>query len=172
VTVNPFSRWTYKEWPLERWRRIIGWLWRAYGILTVVVGSPDERIRANEEILGALDIPAGNLAGKTSLGELAALLKHSFLHIGVDSGAPHIAAAVGTPTVTLYGPSDWREWSPAGVRHRVVTPAVDCAPCLRKGCDGGGVSRCLDELPAEHMETVLADMLDALRPPRRRTVNH
>ena len=87
---------------------------------------------------------AVNLAGQTTLAELAAVLSQSRLHIGVDSAAPHIAAAVGVPTVTIYGPSSWFDWSPVGDSHRVVLPNMDCVPCHQKGCDGSGRSRCLE----------------------------
>ena len=158
VTLNPFSRWSYKEWGLLKWVQIIDWLWGEFGIAAVIVGAPAERERAGE--LG--NSCAGkvyNLAGKTTLAELAGVLQRSRLHIGVDSAAPHIAAAVGTPTVTLYGPSDWRYWAPPGERNRVVVPEMACAPCHLKGCEGSGVSRCLDTLPVERVQAVIDEAL-------------
>ncbi|MBU0574969.1 MAG: glycosyltransferase family 9 protein, partial [Proteobacteria bacterium] len=100
-----------------------------------------------------------NLAGKTTLAELAGVLQLSRLHIGVDSAAPHIAAAVGTPTVTLYGPSDWHYWAPPGERNRVVVPDMECAPCHQKGCEGSGTSLCLDTLEVAQVQAVLRDVL-------------
>jgi len=158
VTMNPFSRWPYKEWGLLKWVQIIDGLWGEFGIAAVIVGAPAERERAGE--LG--NSCAGkvyNLAGKTTLAELAGVLQLSRLHIGVDSAAPHIAAAVGTPTVTLYGPSDWRYWAPPGERNRAVVPDMACAPCHLKGCEGSGVSRCLDTLPVERVRAVIGEAL-------------
>ena len=158
VTVNPFSLWSYKEWGLLKWVQIIDWLWGEFGIAVVIVGAPAEGERAGE--LGSLC--AGkvyNLAGKTTLAELAGILQLSRLHIGVDSAAPHIAAAVGMPTVTIYGPSDWRYWAPPGERNRVVVPDMACAPCHLKGCEGSGVSRCLDTLPVERVQAVIREAL-------------
>ncbi len=158
VTVNPFSRWSYKEWGLLKWVQILDWLWTEFGITAVIVGAPAER----ERVEGLVRDCAGkvfNLAGKTTLAELAGVLRLSRLHIGVDSAAPHIAAAVGTPTVTLYGPSDWRYWAPPGERNRVVVPEMACAPCHLKGCEGSGVSRCLDTLPVERVQTVIGEAL-------------
>jgi heptosyltransferase-3 len=158
VTVNPFSRWAYKEWGLEKWEEVIAWLWQSFGLASVLVGSPAERERA-----AALSRQGSgkvfNLAGLTTLAELAGVLEQSRLHIGVDSAGPHIAAAVGTPTVTLYGPSDWRYWAPPGESHRVVVPEVPCAPCHRKGCDGLGTSLCLDRLEVSRVRTVIGDAL-------------
>jgi len=160
VTMNPFSRWSYKEWGPGKWVRIIDWIGEEFGMIVVVVGSPAERERA-AELAGACSGRVCNLAGKTTLAELAGVLKKSRLHIGVDSAAPHIAAAVGTPTVTLYGPSDWRYWAPPGEHHRVVVPDMECVPCHRKGCDDSGVSRCLDTLTVERVQTVLREALSA-----------
>jgi ADP-heptose:LPS heptosyltransferase len=158
VTVNPFSRWAYKEWSPEKWVRIIDWFRQEFGIAAVIVGSPAERRRAGELAGGCLG-RVYNLAGRTTLAELAGVLERSRLHVGVDSAAPHIAAAVGTPTVTLYGPSDWRYWAPPGDRHRVAVSDMDCVPCHQKGCEGGGVSRCLNNLKVERVQAVLREVL-------------
>jgi len=158
VTLNPFSRWAYKEWAPDKWIQVIDWLWGHFGLAVVVVGSPGERERAAGLIR---DCPGRvfNLAGKTTLAELAGVLEQSRLHIGVDSAGPHIAAAVGTPTVTLYGPSDWRYWAPRGKGHRVVVPDMPCVPCHRKGCDGLETSLCLETLEVSRVQAVVAEAL-------------
>lgn len=158
VTVNPFSRWSYKEWGMGKWAQVIDWLEKDFGIATVIVGSPAERERA-DMLSRSCAAKVFNLVGKTTLAELAGILKQSRLHMGVDSAAPHIAAAVGTPTVTLYGPSDWRYWAPPGELNRVVVPEMVCAPCHLKGCEGSGVSRCLDLLPVERVQAVIGEAL-------------
>ena len=154
LTLNPFSRWAYKELPEEKWIDVIRWLGSAYRVTTVMVGSPDERQKA-ERMKSACPGPVVNLAGKTTLPELAGVLKLSRMHIGVDSAAPHIAAAVGTPTITVYGPSDWREWAPVGAQHRVVFPDRDCVPCRQKGCQGTEQSQCLEELDVEKIKEMI-----------------
>jgi ADP-heptose:LPS heptosyltransferase len=84
----------------------------------------------------------------------------------VDSAAPHIAAAVGVPTITLYGPSDWRYWSPPGERHLVVAPPDECAPCFLKGCEGKGWSRCLEEMSVERVSDAVEQMVKGIEPGR------
>ncbi|MFA6564648.1 MAG: putative lipopolysaccharide heptosyltransferase III [Verrucomicrobiia bacterium] len=145
VTINPFARWKYKEWDGGKWQEVIDRLWDAHRFSAVLIGSREEAA-ACANIIAGREGRAFNLAGKTSLGELAAILSLSRLHLGVDSAAPHIAAAVGTPTVTIHGPTDWRAWRIADDRHRMVTPAMDCVPCHRKGCDDSGRSLCLEQL--------------------------
>jgi lipopolysaccharide heptosyltransferase III len=144
-TINPFSRWKYKEWADQKWGQVIDRLWEAYRIPSVLVGSREEAPRAIKIIDGRKG-HAFNMAGETTLGELAAVIAMSTLHIGVDSAASHIAAAVGTPTVTIHGPTDWRAWRICDALHRVVCADMDCVPCNQKGCDGKEKSRCLDDL--------------------------
>jgi heptosyltransferase-3 len=158
VTINPFSRWAYKEWTDDKWVQIVDWLWRNFKIATVIVGSEAERKRAGELASTCIG-KVSNLAGKTSLVELAALLSLSSLHVGVDSAAPHIAAAVGTPTITLYGPSDWQEWAPVGDQHLVIASEMSCAPCNKKGCDNQGWSKCLEELTVDTVEKKIISVI-------------
>jgi len=164
VSINPFSRWPYKEWNREKWIQIIDWLWNDYKVSAVIVGSSEEKEGA-EYIKNHSCGQVFNLTGKTTLGELAGLLSLSLLHIGVDSAAPHIAAALGTPTVTIYGPSVWREWAPPGALHSVITPDRDCAPCHQRGCDGSGVSKCLEELTVEKVRGAIQEFLGIHRVP-------
>lgn len=154
VTINPFSRWTYKEIKMEKWVEVINWLWAQFGLKTILVGSPDERQRAGQ-IVDQTGKYCLNLAGSTKLGDLPALLSFSVFHIGVDSAAPHIAAAVGTPAITIYGPSDWFDWAPLGDSHSVIKPDMDCSPCRQKGCDNSEKSKCLDELSVEKIKAAI-----------------
>jgi predicted lipopolysaccharide heptosyltransferase III len=161
ITVNPFSRWAYKEWGYEKWVEILDWLWDDYKIAAVVVGATTEREKA-ADIAKKCKGVVFNLAGRTSLDELLGLLSMSSLHLGVDSGPPHIAAAAGAPTITIYGPTDWYDWAPPGKRHRVIVPELECVPCFKKGCNGKEWSRCLEELKAAKVKAVIKDALDQI----------
>lgn len=145
ITINPYSRWSYKEWSDNKWISLIEWLWSEFNIAVVIIGAKHERQRA-EKLIGSCAGRVFNMAGRTSLAELAGILSLSRLHIGVDSAAPHIAAAVGTGTVTIYGPTDWRDWAPVGAQNHVVLTDMDCSPCYQKGCDGLEKSKCLESL--------------------------
>ncbi len=163
VTINPFSRWKYKEWGYDNWTEVIDWLREKHGFLSVLVGSGDEAEVAAGIVGKCRDGAARSLAGKTTLGELAAMLNVSVLHLGVDSAPPHIASAVGTPTVTIFGPSDWRSWTVPDDTHRIVTPDDDCVPCHRKGCDDTERSICLEKLPAEKVRKEVGEVLEATK---------
>ena len=159
VTINPFSRWSYKEWTNDKWVKLINWLWNEFRIAAVVVGSKEETARA-AELANKCDGAVYNLAGRTTLAELAGVLSLSKFHVGVDSAAPHIAAAMGTPTITIYGPSDWRDWAPVGNRHRVVVPDMNCVPCRKKGCNGSERSICLENLDVTSVQEVIQEEIE------------
>ena len=148
VTINPYSRWRYKEWDDRRWAEVIDQLWAAKKIPVVLIGSPEEAA-ASEAIVAGRKERAVSVAGKTTLAELAAIVSLSRLHLGVDSAAPHIAAALNVPTVTIHGPTDWRSWRLVDERHRIVSSKMSCLPCNRKGCDDSEVSQCLVQLRSE-----------------------
>ena len=82
-----------------------------------------------------------DLTGQLTLKELGALVAAARLLIGVDSMPVHLASAVGTPVVVLFGPSGDVEWGPWRVPHRIVTAPFPCRPCGNKGCGDGGVAR-------------------------------
>ncbi len=161
VSINPCSRWKYKEWGYEKWGEVIDLLWQDHGIPAVLIGSPEDAAAA-AQIVSGRDDHAFNLTGKTTLGQLSALLAMSTLHLGVDSAAPHIAAAVGIPTLTIFGPGNWRSWTIADDLHRVVTSALPCVPCNRKGCDDSWKSQCLDEMEAGRVYAVAGEILSII----------
>jgi predicted lipopolysaccharide heptosyltransferase III len=158
ITINPFSRWSYKEWANDKWADIINWLWAKFHIAAAIVGNKGEAARA-ERLVNKCNGTAYNLAGKMTLVELAGTLSLSSFHLGVDSAAPHIAAAVGTSTLTIFGPSDWRDWAPVGDKHSVVVPAMDCVPCHKKGCNGSEQSLCLQTLEVKTVQGAIHEAL-------------
>jgi heptosyltransferase-3 len=162
LSANPFSRWAYKELPEKKWVDLLQWLTGSRCVSVVLVGAPGERQKAEHLIRGLIGSSGErivNLVGKTSLSELSGVLSLSRLHVGVDSAAPHIAAAVGTPTITVYGPTSWRDWAPIGEDHRVIASDLDCVPCRRKGCNGSEKSRCLEELDIEIIKKAIDEKL-------------
>lgn len=166
ITINPCSRRKYKEWVHDRWAEVADDLWIRHRLSAIFVGAPEEADTA-EGIVRRCAGRAFNLAGRTTLGELAALLAGSALHLGVDSAPPHIAAAVGAPTVTIFGPSDWKSWTAPDDAHRVVLPGMECVPCNDTGCDGSGRSVCLEGLDTGKVLDVTEDVLRRVLPDRR-----
>ena len=162
AAVHPFSLWQYKEWRPSEWSVLIRDLTTKWGFSVIVTGSSAERVRA-EDVTKGVSGQAFNLAGKTSIGELAAVLRRCDLFVGVDTAALHMASAVGVPTVGIFGPSSPVTWAPRGERHCVVTKGMSCQPCRQKGCQGTERSRCLDELTAEGVIAAMETHLRKLR---------
>jgi predicted lipopolysaccharide heptosyltransferase III len=154
VAVQPFSLWQYKEWAASHYVKLIDWIITRFSCPVIIIGSADERARA-DNIVHRCGPGVYNLAGRTSLGELAAILKACDLLIGGDSAGIHVAAAVGTPTICLFGPSSPINWAPRGKEHRVIQKDWSCVPCRQKGCQDSEVSRCLEELTVEEVIPVV-----------------
>lgn len=154
IHFHPGSRWKFKCWPPERAMDLVEALLKR-GERIALTAAPDEQeLEMIAEIRKRAGARVADFSGKLTLKELAALAARAKLFIGVDSAPMHIAAAMQTPTVALFGPSGELEWAPWRVRHRVVASAEHaCRPCGNDGCGGGKVSECLTLLP---VETVLA----------------
>jgi heptosyltransferase-3 len=159
VHVHASSRWLFKCWPAERYAELIDCC-AAAGLPALLTAAPDTRELAMvADIAGRCRDAPANLAGKLSLKELAAVCRHARLFIGVDSAPMHIAAAMGTPVVALFGPSGEHEWHPWQVPHRVVALDWSCRPCGNDGCGGGKRSECLTELPVDAVWQAAQELL-------------
>jgi heptosyltransferase-3 len=160
IHIHPASRWFFKCWPVEHMAALVGRLQdEGHAVVLTAAPSADEK-RMLDAIQARLARPAFSLSGQLSLKELAALTQAAQLFIGVDSAPMHIAAAVGTPTVALFGPSGDLQWGPWGVPSRVVaSTAHPCRPCGIDGCGGGKVSDCLATLPVERVLAAAHELL-------------
>jgi heptosyltransferase-3 len=158
------SRWLFKCWPAASAAALIDVL-HARGLTVVLTAAPDARETALiAEILKAASVPVVDLSGQLSLRELAALAARARIFVGVDSAPMHIAAAMRTPTVAIFGPSgelEWGPWDESGTgRHRVVASDTHpCRPCGIDGCGGGKVSECLTTLSAERVLAACEELL-------------
>jgi len=169
VHVHPASRWAFKCWPAERVAALCDAL-AAKGWPIVLSSAPD----ANEKALiadvcaardsGAVSpAPTIDLSGQLSLKELAALTAQAKLFVGVDSAPMHIAAAMGTPVVAIFGPSgdlEWGPWDSLQRGHRVVASNTHpCRPCGMAGCNDSKVSACLTTLPVAQVLAACEELL-------------
>jgi heptosyltransferase-1 len=155
VVMHPGARWPTKLWPATHWAHLAEWLAREKGFQVVITGSPGDR-KSAQEIVDQTDLPLSNLAGRTSLSELAALLQKAHLAVTTDTGPMHLAAAIRTPVATLFGPTaPWRT-GPFGERHEVVRLVLDCSPCFRRQCPE---PRCLMDLPVSAAQAAVEKIL-------------
>jgi heptosyltransferase III len=157
IHVHPASRWRFKCWSAEKNAELID-RFAAEGHRVVITAAPDEGAFI-DQIFGKLKSKPLNLAGKLSIKQLGALTARARLFVGVDSMPMHLAAAMGTPALALFGPSGEHEWGPWGGAHRVVSSTHPCRPCGQDGCGGGKLSECLTLLPVDVVHAAARELL-------------
>jgi lipopolysaccharide heptosyltransferase I len=124
----PGTNWETKRWPVEHFAELAGPLGKEFGLATVVAGSARDAELSRR-------IPAQfDLTGKTNLRQTVALLQRAELVIANDSGPMHLAAALGKPLVTLFGPTSARRTGPYGRMDSVIRIDLPCSPCYSRKC--------------------------------------
>jgi heptosyltransferase III len=163
AVVHAVPKYTYKRWTTDGWRELASGL-RARGLATMVIGAKADQPYLDELWRGC---DVARLDGALTWPELSALIGAARVYIGPDTAVTHLAAATGTQTVALYGPTDPRIWGPwpvggldrpwaaAGtIQNRgnvwLVQNPLPCLPCQKEGCERhlDSHSQCLDELSA------------------------
>ena len=136
VIVQPGARYWFKAWPPERFAELADRMTDRFGCQVLVAGSPQEQA-LTETVVKHAKCRLLSIAGRSTVRALAALVKRSALFVGNDTGAMHIAAAVGTPLVGLFGPSNPTEWGPRGGPAETIYKGLDCRICFHPTCRRG-----------------------------------
>jgi len=131
VVLFPGASIPERRWGSERFRQVAAGLVQL-GYKVVVVGGKED-IATGNAILQAICLDSLNLAGRTTIAETAAILERAVLLISGDSGVLHLAVALGTPTVSLFGPGIAKKWAPRGQQHLVLNKHLSCSPCTQFG---------------------------------------
>ena len=153
------SSWESKDWFFEGYYGLLKDLLYSEKMQVVLLGDGSQVTSALQLVKKLRDPGLINLVGKTSLLELAAVLKSVTVAVGPDSGPSHVAAAVGTPYVSLFGPTSPRRTAPYGSENLVVQASVDCAPCYKKQCPG--LDRiCMRKISVEKVKEKLSEALE------------
>ena len=159
VVFNPGTSHPSKCWPIERFAALGDILVTKHGCEVVVVGSRDEAPLA-ETIREGMQQQMHELCG-CSLGELGALLKRAEFLVTGDTGPMHIAAAVGTRVLALYGPISPVRSGPVGEGHRIVMhDDLDCCPCNRFDCKNPSFRLCMEMITVDEVVQVATEMLN------------
>lgn len=154
ICIHPGSGAASKIWRAEKWAAVADKLAQETDAAIIFTGTAGE-----QAIIGEIDAnmkaSASSLAGRTSIGQLAALYRRALLVMGPDSGAMHIGSAVHRPTVALFGPADPIEFAPWGDRrrHAVATSPIACRPCriLDWRADNPDFHPCVRDITAEQV---------------------
>ena len=137
VGINPGATYgSAKRWYPDRFARVADTLAEEWDAGVVLMGSVPE-MPLSAEIEAAMRRKPVNLAGRTTVRELMALLASCSFLVTNDSGPMHIGAAFGVPIAAIFGPTDWDKTSPWTDKARVVRVDVDCSPCRLRECDRG-----------------------------------
>jgi heptosyltransferase III len=179
AVVHPSPRWRYKQWTNKGWRALISAL-AGQGLRVVVTGGPGapEQAYLDAVLNGLAENTFVRVDGRWSLAQTADVLRAAALFVGPDTATTHLAAACGTPTVAIYGPTDPAIWGPWPARDGAAyaqvaaeqrrgnvlllqNPDLPCVPCQLEGCDRHreSYSECLDRLPAERVIDASAILL-------------
>ena len=171
-------KFTYKMWQRNGWIELAQWL-ALNGIRSVLTGSSDPAELAYvEQIYRSMPSNTVSMIGKLSLAESAFLISRAKYYVGPDTALTHMAAALGTPTVALFGPSNPVKWGPwpkgyeedrnpyrmRGTQHVnnvvVVQGNGGCVPCMEEGCErhNASLSDCLQNLPASSVYAAIRDL--------------
>jgi heptosyltransferase-2 len=142
-----------KRWLPERFAESARRLAGPIGASVIVFGAAAER-----ELCQSVAKPAGgiNLAGETTLREFIDMTAACSLFLTNDSGAMHIASALGVPSVTIFGPTDEHATGPAGTLAAIAREPVECAPCLRRECPID--HRCMTGVSVERVVSLAANV--------------
>jgi heptosyltransferase-2 len=124
---------TAKQWPPERFAEAADRLRADLGTETVLLGSPSDR-GACDEVARAMTSPAKNLCGRTDLRSFVGVVASLEALVANDSGAMHVGAALGIPTVGIFGPTNPDETHPVGARVDFVRGVAECTPCRHATC--------------------------------------
>jgi len=160
VGLNPGAHFgSAKRWLPDRYARVGDALAGRYRVRIILFGSPGERPFA-EAIAGQMTHPALVLAGRTTLGELMALIRRCSLFITNDSGPMHLAAALDVPQLAIFGSTSEAATGPWSDRAEIIKEPVECSPCFRRECPID--LRCMTGITVERVVSAAERRLDAV----------
>lgn len=161
AVINPGGNWERKRWPAANFARLADRIAQEFGVRIVITGGEKEQALARE-IAGLMKNAPLIAAGQTTLKTLAAIIEKAVLYIGNDSGPTHIAAALGTPLVAIFGPTSPVLTGPAGSGSIVILRRdVGCAvPCYAPVC---ARAACMEAVTADDVFARVRNILDDRR---------
>lgn len=149
IAIHPGSPIRLKRWRLERFAAVADWLIAHKDAQILLVGAKSES-SVVASVQKQMNREAISVAGKTDLSQLAEILRRCNLFIGNDSGPMHLAAAIGIPTIGLYGPGDPARFGPVGTHTCTIRRMPNCPPCMGTSCKFGGEG-CMKEIEVDEV---------------------
>lgn len=159
--VNPGTIMPSKRWGEDKYASLADKLIKEYQANVLLLGGPGDRAVV-DRVSGKMREKHLALSGKTTLKQSAALIKLAGLFIGNDCGPLHIAAAVGTPTISIFGPTDPQKLAPLGEKHIYIRSGVPCSPCYRQTEEYKQICQkydCMDKIQVKDVEEAFKELL-------------
>ncbi len=156
LAVHPGAKWQTKRWPAEHFEELCHRAVQTHGAGVVLLGGPETAPEC-DRIEASLGERVVNLAGRTTLRELASLSAAADAFLSCDSGPMHLAAAVGTPVVSVFTCTSTLRAAPHGDSHRAVATTVDCAASYLRTCPH---LKCMNELTPDRVWPALDSTLN------------
>ena len=153
VAINPIALWETKLWSNEKFAYLADLINNKLKVKVVFTGSEKEPI---EKITSLMNTECVNLGGKTTLLDLAYLYKKARTVITTDSGPMHLAVAVETPVIALFGPTDPARTGPYGAGHTIIRTELPCSPCFLKKCS---TKQCMKDISPRQVFAALEKKL-------------
>ena len=163
VVIHAPSRWKFKELPIATWVNVIDKL-KENKFEVVLCGSKEDLL--TNQAIYALCKMKPIITNNFSLEDTAALYSLAHLVLTIDSMSTHLASATQTPVISIFGPSNEKNWGPWGGKHRVIalttenSPTFACRPCGQDGCEGSKISQCLIQMEPD---LIISEALKILR---------
>jgi len=157
INASASRRWASKVWPQEQLIRLCEELGRR-DIRVVITGTADDRHTVELLKASAPELKLIDSCGRLSVNQLACLIQRCVVYISGDSAPLHIAAAIGTPSIALFGPTDPRRHMPPCAQSAVLYKDVGCNPCYKSKCSR---MNCMKAITAEDVLQAMDALLGA-----------
>ncbi len=144
VQIGTSPEMSWKQWDMEKYAELTSKLMGDFGFTVIAVGSPKEK-ELIKSTFQQLQVKPIITAGDLTLKQTAAVIEKLNLLVCNDSGLMHVAVAVDTPMVAIYGPTDFRRTAPLGIQHTIIRKNVHCSPCFIMG-DYEAVKSCQNRI--------------------------
>ena len=158
IAVNPGASHAVNRWPAERFAELVDLIASRTSARPLITGGPGDEPLAEAVVARSRTRPV-NIAGTTSLLQLGAVLERCSVLVSGDTGPMHMAAAVGTKVIALFGAADPARTGPVGVDHRLIqAEGVACVPCRSRTCTNRAYLECMENIPADRVMDAIRDL--------------
>ncbi len=163
IALNPGASHAVNRWPTVRFAELADRIRDSLGAQTIIIGGSDDVALADEIIARSRTRPP-SLAGRTTLLQLGAVLEQCNALVSGDTGPMHMATAVGTPVVALFGAADPARTGPVGTGHRVIQAHdVACVPCRSRSCSGRIRLECMEKIGIDEVLEAVSSAIGPVR---------